>query len=92
MRRAGLPEPHRQFWLRRAGAPAVRLDLAWPDHRFGIEADGRVWHAGRSDVQRNSEKHNTLLLLGWTVLRYTWSDTRLRRREIVAEVRRFVSS
>src|SRR4051794_24868280 len=79
LRRAGIPEPQRQHWLRRPGAPPVCIDLAWPEHRFGIEADSRVWHAGRKDVERNSAKHNTITILGWDVLRFTWLHVRHRR-------------
>ena len=91
VRRAGLPEPERQYWLRRPGAPPVCLDLAWPEWRFGIEADSRVWHSGRRDVQRNTEKHNTITILGWDVLRYTWVHVHHRRTQMVSEITSFLA-
>src|SRR5437764_3768320 len=91
LRRAQVPEPERQYWLERRGASPVCLDLAWPERRFGIEADSRVWHAGRRDVQRNTEKHNTITLLGWDVLRYTWVHVHHRRAEMVAEISGFLA-
>src|SRR5436305_3132132 len=63
LRRGGLPEPVRQY---RVGA--VVLDGAYPEVKLGLEADSRVWHGGRDDVQRNSDKANLLLAHGWRVL------------------------
>jgi very-short-patch-repair endonuclease len=81
LRRGGLPAPVRQY---RVGG--VVLDAAYPWVRLGIEADSRIWHGGRTDVQRNSEKHNVLVAHGWRVLRFTAADVRRRAREIVASV------
>lgn len=71
LRAAGLPEPVRQYEV--AGG---RLDFAYPQLRLGIEADSRIWHGGRSDVQRNTDKANRLVAHGWRVLHFTWSDVR----------------
>jgi very-short-patch-repair endonuclease len=81
VRRGGLPEPVRQYEV--AG---VLLDGAYPDRRLGIEADSRIWHGGRLDVQRNSDKHNRLLAHGWRVLRFTWFDLTRRARYVIAAV------
>ena len=81
LRRAGLPEPVRQYEV--AG---VRLDGAYPERRLGLEADSRIWHGGRLDVQRNSDKHNRLLAHGWRVLRFTWFDLTRRAPYVVASV------
>jgi very-short-patch-repair endonuclease len=74
LRRAGLPEPVRQTRVGR-----VVLDFAYPEHKLGIEADSRVWHGGRLDVQRNSDKANVLVAHGWRVLHFTWADVRGHR-------------
>jgi len=83
LRRAGLPEPVRQY-----GVGGVRLDFAYPHLRLGIEADSRIWHGGRTDVQRNSDKANVLVAHGWRVLRFTWSDVRRRPAYVVDAVAR----
>ncbi|HEX2023753.1 MAG TPA: hypothetical protein VHF00_03560 [Acidimicrobiales bacterium] len=83
LRKAGLPEPVRQHTV--AG---VRLDFAYPLHRLGIEADSRIWHGARTDVQRNSDKANRLLAHGWRVLHFTWFDLRHRPEYVVACVAR----
>jgi very-short-patch-repair endonuclease len=69
VRRGGLPAPLRQYEV--AG---VRLDGAYPEFRLGLEADSRIWHGARVDVQRNTDKANILLAHGWRVLRFTMFD------------------
>jgi len=83
LRRAALPQPVRQYKV--AG---VVLDGAYPDRRLGIEADSRMWHGGRLDVQRNSDKANLLLAHGWRVLHFTWLDLTRRPRHVVRCIQR----
>jgi very-short-patch-repair endonuclease len=83
LRRGGLPAPVRQYEV--AG---VRLDGAYPEIRLGLEADSRIWHGGRLDVERNSRKANILVAHGWRVLHYTLSDLRRRPHQVVDEVGR----
>ena len=81
VRRGRLPEPVRQYEV--AG---VRLDGAYPDIRLGLEADSRIWHGGRLDVQRNTDKANILLAHGWRVLRFTYFDLVRRARYVIDSV------
>lgn len=82
-RRGGLPEPVRQY-----DVGGERLDFAHPAIRLGIEADSRVWHGGRADVQRNGDKANRLVAHGWRVLHFTWGDVRRRPAYVVDGVGR----
>jgi very-short-patch-repair endonuclease len=81
LRAARLPDPVRQH---RVGG--VRIDLAYPGERLGIEADGRIWHGGRLDVQRNSSKGNVLVHQGWRILHFTWADAHHRPGALVESV------
>ena len=81
VRRGGLPAPVRQYEV--AG---VRLDGAYPDIRLGLEADSRIWHGGRLDVQRNVDKANLLLAHGWRLLRFTWFHLTRRARYVIDSV------
>ncbi len=83
LRRGGLPEPVRQYEV-----GGVLLDCAYPEVRLGIEADSRIWHGGRLDVQRNSDKANLLLAHGWRVLHFTCGDIRRRAEYVVGAVGR----
>ena len=64
------------------------VDLAFPSHRLAVEVDGWTWHGDPSRFQRDRARHNALVLAGWTVLRFTWSDVTGRPDRVVAEIRR----
>lgn len=87
IRRRGLPEPVRQYWLAPPGVRPVRVDFAYPEARVAIEIQGFVWHAGRADLQRDCEKHNLLVRLGWRLLVFTSDDVRRRPQSVVEAVR-----
>jgi len=74
LRRHGLPEPVRQHEVGFADGTRARIDLAYPEVRVGIEADGRIWHSGRVDFSRDRRRANRLAAVGWTLLRYGWAD------------------
>ncbi len=84
-RRHGLPEPVRQHEVGLGDGCVVRIDLAYPDVKLGIEADGRVWHSGRADFTRDRQRANGLAGVGWTLLRYGQADLD-RGRDLAAEV------
>lgn len=88
LRRHGLPEPRRQHRVRLPGGSVVRLDLAYPESKLAIEADGRIWHSGRSDFERDRRRGNALADLGWATLRYGWDDVRQRGPEVADAVSR----
>ena len=67
IRRHGLPEPVPQYPFR-----GRRIDFAYPELWFGIEANSVQAHAAREDVQRNAEKANDLL--DWWILYFTHDD------------------
>ncbi|MFH9982620.1 hypothetical protein ACH4ND_25940 [Streptomyces sp. NPDC017179] len=74
----GLPPPLLQW---RIGDPergcSYRIDLGWPTHLVGVEADGKAPHSTPQALYQDRHRHNRLstLLPGLTLLRFTWSDT-----------------
>jgi len=87
VRARGFPEPARQFWVQ-AGGRRVRLDLAWPEWRFDLEADGRLFHTSPGDRARDVARDALLDGVDWIVERVDWLqledspdsvDARLRR-------------
>ncbi|MCM3924152.1 hypothetical protein ND748_21095 [Frankia sp. AiPs1] len=73
---AGLP-PDELQWLVRdpsTGLPVARLDFAWPSLRVALEADGAGPHGEPEALHRDRTRQNTLVRLGWDVLRCTWRD------------------
>jgi very-short-patch-repair endonuclease len=72
---SGLPQPVAQFRVRDArGRFVCRADFAYPDRHLLIELDSEAFHMDRNTFQRDRDKQNRALALGWTTLRFTWSD------------------
>jgi very-short-patch-repair endonuclease len=69
----GLPTPEREFRFHETRR--WRFDFAWPDRKLAVEVDGGVWTRGRhtrgAGFERDCEKLNEAVLLGWRVLRVT---------------------
>jgi len=56
------------------GRLLARIDVAFVRQLLAIEVDGFAYHSARGRFQRDRQRQNTLVALGWTVLRFTWSD------------------
>jgi hypothetical protein len=83
----GLPPPEVQWPVRDpAGRIIARLDLAWPQCRLDVEADGAAVHSDPTALYRDRHRQNLLAGLGWTVLRFTWSDVERRPTVVIAAV------
>lgn len=73
-KRAGLPEPTREF---KFAAPdrAWRLDFAWPERRIALEVEGGVYSRGRhvrpKGFLNDVAKYNAAALRGWLLFRCT---------------------
>ncbi|MFI6331428.1 DUF559 domain-containing protein [Micromonospora chersina] len=50
-------------------------DLGWRRARVIAEADGTASHAAPNALFNDRRRQNRLTNAGWTVLRFTWSDT-----------------
>jgi hypothetical protein len=83
---AGLPTPvlhHRVFDGTRFVA---EVDLSYPPLHLAIELDGGV-HLLPEVREKDLRKQNDLVLLGWTVLRFTYERFRRNPEGVVAEIR-----
>jgi very-short-patch-repair endonuclease len=85
VRRAGLPDPLRQYRLRLRGR-LVRLDFAWPVLRLAVEIDGAATH-GRDELPADLRRQNRILLDGWFILRYPWNLVAHDWRRVIGELR-----
>jgi very-short-patch-repair endonuclease/predicted transcriptional regulator of viral defense system len=88
MHRHRVPDLARQHRVTVADGRRIRLDFADPELKLDVEVDGRRWHSQPRDVQRDRRRDRILVALGWTVLRYSWDDVRVRGAEVVEEVTR----
>ncbi|WP_159025007.1 type IV toxin-antitoxin system AbiEi family antitoxin domain-containing protein [Streptomyces sp. CB01373] len=74
----GLPPPVLQWRIRDPEqGRSYRIDLGWPAHLVGIEADGEAPHSTPQALYQDRHRQNrlTTLLPGLTLFRFTWSDT-----------------
>jgi very-short-patch-repair endonuclease len=91
LRRAGLPRPVVQHRIRTHRGVAV-LDFAYVEPRVAIEADGFRWHSSRRQWDHDRVRGNALTMLGWIVIRVTWTQLRDRPDEVVETIRSTLSS
>lgn len=80
LRSRGVPTPAFQHWI----TPDIRVDFAYPDQRIAIEVDGFGTRRTPKDLDESNERQNVLVVLGWTILRFTWKQV-IRQPEIVAK-------
>jgi very-short-patch-repair endonuclease len=92
LRRHGLPEPMRQFDIREGETLVARVDLAYPELRLAIEADGFSFHAGPGSWTRDLARSNALTALGWHVVHITWRDLTERPRQVIDQLRKVMGA
>lgn len=85
---AGLPEPEYEYEITGSGGEFVaRVDLAYPNDRVAIELDSVRWHLNHASFRDDPRRKNKLMLEGWTVLTFTWSDYVDTPNDLVRTVR-----
>lgn len=91
LRKAGIAgwRPNHDVWW--DGELVAVVDVAFLAARLAIEVDGMAWHTGADRFQRDRSRQNDLVGLGWTVLRFTWSDLVDRPGYVLATIRRHLA-
>ena len=64
-----LPYPIREYVF--ASPRRWRFDFAFPRIKLAIEVEGRGRHQSFGGFEKDAEKYNAAVKLGWRVLRYT---------------------
>ena len=68
----GLPKPELEYRFHKTRR--WRFDVAWPEGKVGVEVDGGTWVGGRhvrgKGFERDCEKVNAAVELGWKVYRF----------------------
>ncbi|CAN5742422.1 hypothetical protein BH24ACT5_BH24ACT5_07670 [soil metagenome] len=70
IRKAGLPEPLRQYALTLPDGRTIHLDLAWPDRRLAVEPGHSWWHGGNERMAADYARDRACGELGWHVVRF----------------------
>ena len=81
-----VPPPVVQHEITLPGGERARLDLAWPELRVAVEADGRRWHSTRRDFERDLTRSRAITAAGWRHYRYGWTDVHQRPAAVRAEL------
>lgn len=66
-----------QFQVAEPGLFAT-VDLADPERKIALEAEGFEFHGTRAGLERDCRRYTELTIYGWRVLRYTWHDVMFR--------------
>ncbi len=74
LRRGGLSgwKPNHRILL--VDGAAIVVDVAFVERKLAIEVDGWAYHSDVDRFRRDRQRQNSLVSLGWTVLRFTWAD------------------
>lgn len=62
------------------------LDVAWLEHRVGLEFDSRGYHDNDPSFAKDRRRSRRLGAIGWHVVRATWIDLDERPDELAADV------
>jgi very-short-patch-repair endonuclease len=68
------------------GTP-FEVDFAYPDLLLAIEVDGYDPHGTRQAFDTDRARQNRLVLAGWTVIRFTWTQVVRQPGRVAADVR-----
>ena len=69
---AGLPPPVLQHPVQLLDGRITRVDLAWPQVKWGIECHSRRYHFGPSRAAADHDRDHQLAIAGWQVSYLTW--------------------
>jgi very-short-patch-repair endonuclease len=86
LRRAGLELPRTQ-WPETISSGPIRIDLAWPDRRFGVELDSVAWHLNLRSLDSDRVRDEELGMKGWYIARFTATRLRFHPDRFLATVR-----
>jgi very-short-patch-repair endonuclease len=91
IRRGRLAKPRRQWPVTIPTGP-IYLDFAYPHRSLDIECDSYAWHMDREAFERDRRRDAELQRLGWTVLRFTWSQLKWQSDWVISQIRHHLDS
>ncbi len=92
LRTYDLPAGERQHEIFDGSERVRRVDLAYPELKIALEADGAQWHLGREAWQKDLATNNRLASMGWIVLRFTWDEVVNHPNRVAETIRRVLSA
>lgn len=74
-------------WVAHYRLGGYEIDFAFPEHRVAVEVDGWAFHQDAQVFRTDRQRQNSLVLAGWTLLRFTWHDLTQRPGQVATDVR-----
>ena len=74
------------------GSRRIELDFGLLDARLGVEVDGWAHHGSRQAFEADRERDAYLAGVGWSVLRFTWQQVRLRPSWVAERIRAAIAA
>ena len=89
-KRYDLAELTLQYEVWAMGHCVARVDGAVPRLKLAVEIDGFEHHSTPEAFQRDRSRQNELVALGWTILRFTWTDVVEHPDRVARQIRRTI--
>ena len=66
------------------------IDFAYPERRLAIEYDEYIEHTRPDKWAEDKRRQNDLVEVGWTVIRFQWTDLRDNPAGVARRIRSFL--
>jgi hypothetical protein len=66
----------------------IEVDFLWPGARLVVEVDGYAFHRSPTAFEEDRARDVALVLAGYRVLRFTWTQVTRRPAEVARALRR----
>ncbi|CAN5153581.1 type IV toxin-antitoxin system AbiEi family antitoxin domain-containing protein [soil metagenome] len=79
-------------WIANHPVGAYVVDVAFPGPKVAVEIDGWAFHSDPDKFEKDRQRQNALILMGWQVLRFTWRDLTEHPGRVIAELKAAISA
>ena len=79
-------------WKANYRVGGYRVDVGFPVQKVAIEVDGFAFHSGAEEFQVDRTRQNDIVMMRWTVLRFTWLDLVEYPERVLAVIRAAITA
>lgn len=79
-------------WKANYRVGGYRVDVGFPVQKVAIEVDGFAFHSGAEEFQVDRTRQNDIVMMRWTVLRFTWLDLVEYPERVLAMIRAAITA
>ena len=77
-------------WIANHPVGGYVVDVAFLGTKVAVEIDGWAFHTDPEKFEKDRQRQNALILLGWQVLRFTWRDLTEAPDRVISELKRAI--